>query len=161
MNAPEPTPRPTLREKLASGEPRPFLGQGQRKKRAADARKAASQQDYTAHLYGESSSPRKMRLVADQIRGAEVRHALAILKLSPKSAAEPMLKLLKTALDTFERKSGERADLPGLYVQTVTVDGGMMLKRLRPAPQGRGYRVRKRSNHITLTLGVRTPAEKQ
>ena len=149
-----PAPKMTRAEKIAAGIPKP-LQKMQRKKAAAEARKTARKSLYFASLRDYPTSPRKMRLVADLIRGVNVDRALAILKLSPRHAAEPLRRLLLAAIDSFEQKSGQRADTPGLYVQTIMVDGAGMLKRLRPAPQGRGYRVRKRSNHVTLYLNVR------
>ncbi len=149
-----PAKKMTRAEKIAAGIPKP-LQKMQRKKAMAEGLKAARKTQYYASLRDYPSSPRKMRLVADQIRGVNVDRALGILKLSPKHASEPLRRLLLAAIDSFEQKSGQRADTPGLYVQTITVDGAGMLKRLRPAPQGRGYRVRKRSNHVTLFLNVR------
>ncbi len=148
------TPKMTRAEKIAAGLPKP-LQKMQRKKAMAEAMKAERKTQYYASLRDYPSSPRKMRLVADLIRGVNVDRALAVLKLSPRHAAEPLRRLLLAAIDSFEQKSGQRADTPGLYVKTITVDGAGMLKRLRPAPQGRGYRVRKRSNHVTLHLAVR------
>jgi len=113
-----------------------------------------------AKLRNEPSSPRKMRLVADLIRGMEVTHALAVLKYSPKHAARRLEKLLLSAIANWERKYPE-ADIEeaGLYVKEIRVDGGRMLKRLRPAPQGRAYRIRKRSNHVTIVVAAREQAQ--
>ena len=99
------------------------------------------------------TSPRKMRLVVDLIRGKEVFAALNILKFTNKEAAIRVEKLLVSAITNWEAKNeGKRADENGVYVKEVSVGGGRQLKRLRPAPQGRGYRIRKRSNHVTLVV---------
>ncbi|GAB3937985.1 50S ribosomal protein L22 [Mucilaginibacter myungsuensis] len=99
------------------------------------------------------TSPRKMRLVVDLIRGKEVFAALSILKFTNKEAAIRVEKLLFSAINNWEAKNeGKRADESGLFVKEISVGGGRQLKRLRPAPQGRGYRIRKRSNHITLVV---------
>ncbi|GIV40340.1 MAG: 50S ribosomal protein L22 [Thermonema sp.] len=113
-----------------------------------------------AKLKNEPSSPRKMRLVADLIRGMEVTHALAVLKYSPKHAARRLEKLLLSAIANWEQKYPE-ADIEeaGLYVKEIRVDGGRILKRLRPAPQGRAYRIRKRSNHVTIVVAAREQAQ--
>jgi large subunit ribosomal protein L22 len=97
------------------------------------------------------TSPRKMRLVADMIRGQKVSRALAILQYQPQSAAPVLKKVLMSAVANWQQLN-EGSDLGDLYVKTIFVDGGAMLKRLRPAPQGRAYRVRKRSNHITIIV---------
>lgn len=91
-----------------------------------------------------------MRLVADMIRGVEVYRALGLLKFSTKEAAGSMEKLLRSAIANWEQKTEQKAEDANLVVSAVHVDSGRMLKRLRPAPQGRGYRIRKRSNHITI-----------
>jgi large subunit ribosomal protein L22 len=113
-----------------------------------------------AKLKNEPSSPRKMRLVADLIRGMEVTHALAVLKYSPKHAARRLEKLLLSAIANWEQKYPE-ADIEeaGLYVKEIRVDGGRILKRLRPALQGRAYRIRKRSNHVTIVVAAREQAQ--
>lgn len=104
-----------------------------------------------AKLMNVPTSPRKMRLVVDNIRGMEVNRAMATLRFSSrKVASERVEKLLRSAIANWEQANGRNASEGELYVSRVFVDGGMMLKRLRPAPQGRGYRIRKRSNHITL-----------
>jgi large subunit ribosomal protein L22 len=106
-----------------------------------------------AKLQNCPTSPRKMRLVVDLIRGKEVFEALNILKFTNKEAAIRVEKLLFSAIKNWEAKNeGERADASGLYVKEVQVGGGRQLKRLRPAPQGRGYRIRKRSNHVTIIV---------
>ncbi len=106
-----------------------------------------------AKLNNYPTGPRKMRLLADVIRGLDVEKALAILEHHPQHNAVPLAKLLKSAINNWEQKnSGVSAADSGLIVKTVFVDGGRTLKRMRPAPQGRGYRVRKRSNHVTLIV---------
>jgi len=125
---------------------------GARKRNAADARKEAMKNTAIAKLRNYPSSPRKMRLIADLIRGKEVFKALNILKFSDKLAARPLEKLLRSAISNWESKSGAKIDEGKAFVQTIFVDGGRQLKRLRPAPQGRGYRIRKRSNHVTIIL---------
>lgn len=106
-----------------------------------------------AKLNNYPTSPRKMRLLADLIRGMEVEKALGILQFNPKHPAVPMYKLLKSAINNWEQKNAdEKVEDAGLVVKTVMVDCGRVIKRMRPAPQGRGYRVRKRSNHVTLVV---------
>ena len=106
-----------------------------------------------AKLNNYPTGPRKMRLLADVIRGMDVEKALAILEHHPQHNAVPLAKLLKSAINNWEQKnSGVSAADSGLIVKTVFVDGGRTLKRMRPAPQGRGYRVRKRSNHVSLIV---------
>ena len=106
-----------------------------------------------AKLQNCPTSPRKMRLVVDLIRGKEVFAALSILKFLNKEAAIRVEKLLFSAINNWEAKNeGKKADESGLFVKEVSVGGGRMNKRLRPAPQGRGYRIRKRSNHVTLIV---------
>ena len=125
---------------------------GARKRIAADARKEALKSMYFAKLNGVPTSPRKMRLGADMIRGKEVFLALGMLKFSNKEAAGRMEKLLRSAISNWEQKNERKAEAGELYVSEIKVDSAMMLKRLRPAPQGRGYRIRKRSNHVTLAV---------
>ncbi|MGL4779959.1 MAG: 50S ribosomal protein L22 [Bacteroidales bacterium] len=123
---------------------------GARKNISAEARKEALKTQYFAKLNGVPTSPRKMRLVADMIRGMEVFRALGVLKFSSKEASIRMEKLLRSAIANWEQKNERKAESGELYVSTVFVDSATMLKRMRPAPQGRGYRIRKRSNHVTL-----------
>lgn len=127
---------------------------GVRKKQMAERLKAEKQKIAFAKLNNCPTSPRKMRLVADLVRGAEVEKALAILRFSPKEASRRLEKLLLSAIANWQAKNEdtdiEEADL---FVKEITVDSGRMLKRLRPAPQGRAHRIRKRSNHVTLVLG--------
>ena len=106
------------------------------------------------------SSPRKMRLVADMVRGKEVFKALGLLHFSNKQAAADIEKLLKSAISNWEQKNGKKAESGELYIKTIFVDAAPMLKRLRPAPQGRGYRIRKRSNHVTLFVDTINTNEK-
>lgn len=104
-----------------------------------------------ARLVGVPTSPRKMRLVVDNIRGMEVNRALATLHFSTRQvAAQRVEKLLRSAIANWEQANGRKAEEGELYISKIFVDSGAMLKRLRPAPQGRGYRIRKRSNHITV-----------
>src|SRR6185312_423479 len=106
-----------------------------------------------AKLNNYPTSPRKMRLLADLIRGMEVEKALGILQFNPKHPAVPMYKLLKSAINNWEQKnSDEKVEDAGLIVKTIMVDCGRVIKRMRPAPQGRGYRIRKRSNHVTIVV---------
>src|SRR6476620_8499051 len=106
-----------------------------------------------AKLNNYPTSPRKMRLLADLIRGLEVEKALGILQYNPKHPAVPMYKLLKSAINNWEQKnSEEKVENAGLIIKTIMVDCGRVIKRMRPAPQGRGYRVRKRSNHVTIIV---------
>lgn len=123
---------------------------GERKKNTANARKEAKKVQYFAKLNNCPTSSRKMRLVADQIRGVEVNQALGILRFSNKEASIRLEKLLKSAIHNFEAKTGETLEPGSLVVKSVAVDSGRMLKRVQPAPQGRAHRVRKRSNHVTL-----------
>jgi len=126
---------------------------GARKRIKADAMKEARKKVAFAKLNNCPTSPRKMRLVADLIRGLDADKALAELKLNPKEASGRMEKLLLSALSNWETKNeGKRMDEANLYVSEVTVDGGRMLKRVQPAPQGRAHRIRKRSNHVTLVV---------
>lgn len=129
---------------------------GARKRIAANNRKEARKTQYFAKLVGEPSSPRKMRYVVDMIRGLEVNRALGTLKFSKKAASVAVEKLLRSAIANWEQKNDRKAEEGELYVTTVFVDGGATLKRMRPAPQGRGYRIRKRSNHVTLFVGTKT-----
>lgn len=124
---------------------------GNRKRISADARKEANKSLYFASLRNVPTSPRKMRLVADMIRGKEVKLALDMLHFSTKEAAGRMEKLLLSAIDNWKQKTGgANIEDANLYVKTVFVDSARILKRLRPAPQGRAHRIRKRSNHVTL-----------
>ena len=125
---------------------------GVRKKLTADKIKEARKNVAFAKLTNIPSSPRKMRLVADMIRGVEVNRALGILRFSNKDAAAQLYKLLKSAIANWEPKNQQQVEAGMLRVSTVYVNCAPMLKRLRPAPQGRGYRIRKRANHVTLIV---------
>ncbi len=106
-----------------------------------------------AKLKNYPTSPRKMRLLADVIRGMDVEKGLAILEHHPQHSSTPLYKLLRSAMNNWEQKNeGKSAADAGLVVKTIFVDGGRVLKRMLPAPQGRAYRVRKRSNHVTLIV---------
>ena len=134
---------------------------GARKKLAAEKRKEAAKNLYFAKLVGVPSSPRKMRYVVDMIRGMEVNKALGVLKFSNKTAAIDVEKLLRSAVANWEAKNDRKAEDGELYVSRVFVDEGVTWKRMRPAPQGRGYRIRKRSNHVTLFVDSKTNDDKQ
>ena len=125
---------------------------GVRKRIAADKKKEAAKSTAFAKLTNVPSSPRKMRLVADMVRGKEVFRALGILKFSNKEAAARLEKLLRSAVANWEAKNEQKAESGQLYISTIYVNCAPMLKRLRTASKGRGYRIRKRSNHITLFL---------
>src|SRR5690606_29793524 len=128
---------------------------GSRKKQMAEAIKENKKQVAFAKLNNCPTSPRKMRLVADLVRGERVERALNILKFSQKEASNRLEKLLLSAIANWQAKN-EEADVESaeLIVKEIRVDGGAMLKRLRPAPQGRAHRIRKRSNHVTLVVGA-------
>ena len=129
---------------------------GARKRIKADVMKEARKKIAFAKLNNCPTSPRKMRLIADLIRGMDADKALAELKLNPKEASGRMEKLLHSALANWEAKNeGKRLDQENLYVAEVKVDSGRMLKRIQPAPQGRAHRIRKRSNHVTLVVDSR------
>ena len=125
---------------------------GARKKISAEERKQALKSTYFASLRNVPTSPRKMRLVADLVRGMEVGRALGVLKFSNKEAAARVEKLLRSAIANWEEKNGRKAEDGELYISRIFVDGAATLKRMRPAPQGRGYRIRKRSNHVTIVV---------
>ena len=107
-----------------------------------------------AKLNNYPTSPRKMRLLVDLIRGMQVEKALAILEHNPKHPAVPLRKLVISAISNWKQKN-EGADENTLIVKTIMVDGARVIKRMRPAPQGRGYRVRKRSNHVTVIVDTK------
>lgn len=125
---------------------------GVRKRNSADQRKEANKQVAFAKLLDVPSSPRKMRLVVDMVRGMEVNRALGVLKFSNKEAAERLEKLVRSAVANWEAKNERKADAGELYISTIFVSPAPMLKRLRTAPQGRGYRIRKRANHVTVVV---------
>ncbi len=128
---------------------------GARKRISAEQRKEANKSVSFAKLRNVPTSPRKMRLVADMIRGMEAFRALGVLKYSNKEAAARIEKLLRSAISNWEQKNERKADSGELYVTSICVDGATTLKRMRPAPQGRGYRVRKRSNHVTVIVDTK------
>jgi len=132
---------------------------GVRKKLRAEKIKEQRKNTAFAVLRNNPTSPRKMRLVADMVRGMAVDKALYVLKYTPKEAARKMEKLLESAISNGEQKSEETFDVnSNLFISEVRVDGGRMLKRLRPAPQGRAHRIRKRSNHVTLVIDTKNNA---
>jgi large subunit ribosomal protein L22 len=128
---------------------------GVRKREKAEQTKEAKKKIAFAKLNNCPSSPRKMRLVADLVRGEKVERALHILKFSSKEASRKLEKLLLSAIANWQAKNEDASiEDAELFVSEIRVDGGAMLKRLRPAPQGRAHRIRKRSNHVTLVLGT-------
>ena len=134
---------------------------GRRKHDSAEVRKEAKKTIYMAKLLNNPTSPRKTRVVADLIRGLDVDKALGILQYSPRESAPKMRKLLLSAIANWQAKNeGKRIEDNELYIKYIMVDGGRQMKRLRTAPQGRGYRIRKRSNHITMILGNRLDEKK-
>ncbi len=134
---------------------------GARKRISAEERKEALKSIYFAKLNNVPTSPRKMRLVADMIRGMEVNKALSVLKFSTKEASGRMEKLLRSAISNWEQKTEQKAENGNLYISGVHVDSARMLKRLRTAPQGRGYRIRKRSNHVTMFVDTKNTNDNQ
>ncbi|MFR9648993.1 MAG: 50S ribosomal protein L22 [Rikenellaceae bacterium] len=135
---------------------------GARKSIMADKLKAEKKQKAIAVLRDCPTSPRKMRLVADIIRGVEINKALGILRFSKKEASIRMEKLLKSAIVNWESKNPElRLEETKLCVKEIFVDSARMLKRIQPAPQGRAHRIRKRSNHVTVVVDKMVTAEKE
>ncbi len=129
---------------------------GSRKHIAAEKRKEERKKQYIARLRNVPTSPRKMRLVADLVRGMDVEQALSVLQHLQKENAKYVYQLLRSAIANWEVKNeGARIEDNELYIKEIYVDGGRMLKRIQPAPQGRAHRIRKRSNHVTLVLGNR------
>lgn len=131
---------------------------GNRKHLAAEKLKEAKKAQYFAKLNKVPSSPRKMRLVVDLVRGMEVNKALGVLRYSTKAASKDVEKVLRSAIANWEQKNERKAESGELFITEVFVDAGVTLKRMRPAPKGRGHRIRKRSNHITLFVGAKTKA---
>ena len=129
---------------------------GARKRLAAEARKEARKTQYFAKLRNVPSSPRKMRYVVDLVRGMEVNRALGTLTFSKKAASLDVEKVLRSAIANWEQKNDRKAEEGELYITRIFVDEGVTLKRMRPAPQGRGYRIRKRSNNVTIFVGNKT-----
>lgn len=135
---------------------------GSRKHTSAEQKKEARKTFYVARLRNVPTSPRKMRIVADLIRGMNVENAMSMLQHTSKEAAGRLYKLLRSAIANWEAKNeGERVEDNQLYVKEISVDSGRMLKRIRPAPQGRAHRIRKRSNHVTLILGNRVQKQQE
>jgi large subunit ribosomal protein L22 len=136
---------------------------GARKRLAAEARKEKNQNLCMARLVDNNTSPRKTRLMADLVRGKKVEYALNVLKYSKKESSEKIRKLILSAIANWQTKNETaRVEDSNLYVKEIFVDGGTMLKRMRTAPKGMGYRIRKRSNHITVVLDSKTAvAEEQ
>jgi large subunit ribosomal protein L22 len=126
---------------------------GARKRLKSEQTKEANKKIYTAKLHNCQTSPRKMRLVADLIRGVKVESALHILKNTHKEPSKDLHKLLLSAIANWQTKNeGVRIEESNLFVKEIFVDSARQLKRVRPAPQGRAYRIRKRSNHVTMVL---------
>ena len=123
-----------------------------RKPESANKLKEVRKNTYFAKLNNIPTSPRKMRLVADMVRGMEVFKALGVLHFSNKEAAAKVELLLRSAIANWEAKNERKAESGELKISSIVVDEGATIKRLRPAPQGRAYRIRKRSNHVTLTV---------
>ena len=132
---------------------------GARKRKMAEKIKEAKKNIYFATLRDVPSSPRKMRYVVDLIRGMEVDKALATLRFVSKHAAKDVEKVLRSAIANWEQKNESKADDVKLYISKIFVDEGATLKRMRPAPQGRGYRIRKRSNHVTVFVDAKNEEE--
>ena len=133
---------------------------GKRKRLMAERLKQTKQQTAIAKLNDVPTSPRKMRLVADTVRGVEVNHALDLLHYSKREASVRLEKLLKSAIANWEAKNPEQTkelEEGNVIVKTIMVDEGRTLKRIRPCPQGRAGRIRKRSNHVTIVLDVKKP----
>lgn len=137
----------TRKQKIAAGLTKP----PKKSKSVKESYRLKRLETCKVTLSDERSSPRKMRMLADVIRGKKLSDALNFLALSPRHAATPLRKLLLNGYHSYNEKF-EQLEQDELLVELVTVDGGQMLKRLRPAPQGRGYRIRKRSNHVTVIL---------
>ena len=135
---------------------------GKRKRLMAEELKAQKKVTAIAKLNDVPTSPRKMRLVADIVRGVEVNKALDILKYSKKHASNSIAVVLRSAIANWEAKNEDKSselENGNVYIKTIMVDEGRTLKRIRPCPQGRAGRIRKRSNHITIILDVKNPVE--
>lgn len=133
---------------------------GKRKRLMAERLKEIKQQTAIAKVKDVPTSPRKMRLVADTVRGIEVNHALDLLKFSKKAPSKVLETLLRSAIANWEAKNQDKTkelDNGNVIVKTIMVDEGRTLKRIRPCPQGRAGRIRKRSNHVTIILDVKKP----
>jgi large subunit ribosomal protein L22 len=125
---------------------------GARKRNTAEALNEIKKSQYFAKLNNCPTSPRKMRLVVDLVRGMEAYKALGVLEFSNKEASSKLVKLLKSAIHNYEAKTGDAPESGELFISKIAVDSARMLKRVQPAPQGRAHRIRKRSNHVTLFL---------
>ena len=137
---------------------------GKRKREMAERLKEIKRQTAIAKVKDVPSSPRKMRLVADTVRGVEVNHALDLLKFSKKAPSKVLETLLRSAIANWEAKNQDKTselDNGNVIVKTIMVDEGRTLKRIRPCPQGRAGRIRKRSNHVTLFVGSKSNNEDQ
>ena len=134
---------------------------GVRKRQSAELRKETLKTQAFAKLNNVPSSPRKMRLVADMVRGMEVGRALGVLKFSTKAASANVEKLLRSAVSNWEQKNERKAENGELYISQIFVDEARTLYRMRPAPQGRGYRIRKRSNHVTIYVDTKVSNDNQ
>lgn len=129
---------------------------GARKRLRAEELKEQRKASSFAVLRNVPTSPRKMRLIADLVRGMDAHRALDVLRYNPKEASGRVEKLLRSAIANWQQKNeGQRVEDASLFIKEIKVDAARILKRLRPAPQGRAYRVRKRSNHVTIVLGSR------
>lgn len=134
---------------------------GKRKREMAERLKEIKRQTAITKVKDVPSSPRKMRLVADTVRGVEVNHALDLLKFSKKAPSKVLETLLRSAIANWEAKNQDKSkelDNGNVYIKTIMVDEGRTLKRIRPCPQGRAGRIRKRSNHVTVILDVKKPS---
>ena len=137
---------------------------GKRKRLMAERLKETKKQTAIAKLNDVPTSPQKMRLVADTVRGQEVNHALDLLHYSKREASVRLEKLLKSAIANWEAKNPEQSkelESGNVIVKTIMVDEGRTLKRIRPCPQGRAGRIRKRSNHVTIVLDVKKAVEEK
>ena len=142
----------TRKEKIAQGIEKPY--EGSRKAYVAAERRARKAESVSGRLSNVRMSPRKVRLVADMIRGESYERASAMLKLTNKAACKPLYKLLNNTRNTLEQKFGDSILLEDVFLDEVQVMPGPMLKRIRPAPQGRAYRIRKRTCSIVMTFGL-------
>ena len=131
---------------------------GARKRNAAENRKEAKRTTCTASLNGRPTSPRKMRLVVDTVRGLDVDKAINILTYTRRETADDVLKLVKTAINVWEQKFQTSPEESELYIKTISVDSGRMLKRFQPAPMGRANRIKKRSCHVNIELASKVNA---
>ena len=134
---------------------------GKRKREMAERLKEARKATAITKLNNVPTSPRKMRLVADTVRGEEVNHAMDLLKFSQKAPSARLEKMIRSAIANWEAKNPDQSkelDNGNVYIKTIMVNEGRTIKRIRPMPQGRAGRIRKRSNHVTVILDVKKPA---